>query len=68
MIKYLLVVNNQIRYAFFFNEIDELVSAYYNYKKYTRDVFAFEIGYVPETQKFYTKKLKIERGVKPCIL
>ena len=68
MIRYLLVVDGQIRFSFFFNEVDELVKAYYNYKKYYNDVLAFEIGYAPETEKFYTKKLKIEKGVQSCIL
>lgn len=67
MIRYLLVVDGQIRFSFFFNEVDELVKAYYNYKKYYKDVIAFEIGYAPETEKFYTKKLKIEKGVQSCI-
>ena len=68
MIRYLLVVDGQIMFSFFFNEVDELVKAYYNYKKYYNDVIAFEIGYAPETEKFYTKKLKIEKGVQSCIL
>lgn len=68
MIRYLLVVDGQIRFSFFFNEVDELVNAYYIYKKYYKDVIAFEIGYAPETEKFYTKKLKIEKGVQSCIL
>lgn len=68
MIRYLLVVDGQIRFSFFFNEVDELVKAYYNYKKYYNDVIAFEIGYAPETEKFYAKKLKIEKGVQSCIL
>lgn len=68
MIRYLLVVDGEIRFSFFFNEVDELVKAYYNYKKYYNDVLAFEIGYAPETEKFYTKKLKIEKGVQSCIL
>lgn len=68
MIRYLLVVDGQIRFSFFFNEVDELVKAYYNYTKYYNDVIAFEIGYAPETEKFYTKKLKIEKGVQSCIL
>lgn len=67
MIRYLLVVDGQIRFSFFFNEIDELVKSYYNYKKYYKDVIAFEIGYAPETEKFYFKKLKIEKGVQSCI-
>ena len=48
MIRYLLVLNGQIRFCFFNNEIDELVTAYYNYKKHYSDVLAFEIGYSPE--------------------
>lgn len=67
MIRYLLVLNGQIRFCFFNNEIDELVTAYYNYKKHYSDVIAFEIGYSPETETFYTKKLKIEKGVQVCI-
>lgn len=68
MIRYLLVVNGQIKFSFYFNEVDELFNAYYFAKKYYKDVLAFEIGYAPETEKFYTKKLKIEKGVQSCIL
>ncbi len=67
MIRYILVVDGHIRFAFFFNEVEDLVSVYYNYKKYYKDVLAFEIGYAPETEKFYFKKLKIEKGVQSCI-
>ena len=63
MIRYLLVVNGQIRFSFFFNEVDELIKAYYDYKQYYNDVLAFEIGFAPESEKFYTKKLKIDKGV-----
>ena len=67
MIRYLLVIKGQIRFCFYNNEIDELISSYYNFKKYYSDVLAFEIGYSPETETIYTKKLKIEKGVQVCI-
>lgn len=62
MIQYLIVVNGQIKAAFFTNETEELAEAYLNYKIYYNDVEAFEIGYEPETYSFYTKRIRFTKG------
>lgn len=61
MIKYLIVVNGTIKHFFYENEKDVLISSYFIYIKYYSDVICFEIGYAPETESFYAKKLKIEK-------
>ena len=61
MIKYLIVVNGEIKHFFYQNEKDVLISSYFNYRKFYSDVSCFEIGFNPETETFYTKKMKIER-------
>ena len=61
MIKYLIIVNGTIKHFFFENEKDVLISSYFNYRKYYSDVVCFEIGYAPETESFYTKKINIEK-------
>ena len=69
MIKYVIVVNGTIKHFFYDNEKDVLISAYFHYRKYYSDVVCFEIGYAPETENFYTKKLNIEKkGKNVCIL
>ena len=61
MIKYLIVVNGEIKHFFYLNEKDVLISSYFNYRKFYSDVYCFEIGYVPETKSFYTKELTIKK-------
>jgi len=61
MIKYLIVVNGEIKYFFYMNEKDDLISAYFNYRKLYSDVSCFEISFDPDTEKFYTKKVTIEK-------
>ena len=58
--KYVIVVNGTIKHFFFENERDVLISAYKNYRKYYSDVLCFEIGYYPESESFYTRKMTIE--------
>ena len=68
MIRYIIVVNGTIKHFFYDNEKDVLISSYFNYRKYYSDVICFEIGYYPETETFYTKKLTIEKkGKNICI-
>lgn len=61
MIKYLIVVNGEIKHFFYLNEKDVLISSYFNYRKFYSEVSCFEISFDPDTEKFFTKKMTIEK-------
>ena len=61
MIKYLIVVNGEIRHFFYFNEEDVIISSYFHYRKFYSNVSCYEISFDPDTEKFYTKNMKIEK-------
>ena len=61
MIKYLIVVNGEIKHFFYLHEKDVLISAYFTYRKFYSDVSCYEISFDPDTEKFYTKKMTIEK-------
>ena len=62
MIKYLIVVNGEIKHFFYFNEKDVLISAYFDYRKFYSNVSCYEISFDSDTEKFYTKKMTIKKG------
>jgi len=67
MIKYLIIVNGEIKHFFYYNEKDVLISAYFNYRKFYQEVSCYEISFDPDTEKFYTKKMIIEKKGKDSI-